>query len=94
MQINISDIVKSTAGNDKGSVLMVLDIQGEFLVLADGKKRRIEKPKRKKRKHTEFISVVNSPIKQKLLQGEEVLNSEIRKTLSQFVGLTANVDQA
>lgn len=94
MKVNKSDIVKSIAGRDKDRVFIVLDIQGEFLVLADGKLRRIEKPKTKKIKHTEFITVVNSPLKQKIINGEQVLNSEIRKTLSRYAVQAACEDQA
>ncbi len=94
MKINKSDIVKSIAGRDKGRVFIVLDVQEEILVLADGKLRRTEKPKHKKSKHTELITVVNSPLKQKIMNGEQVLNSEIRKTLSRFVAKAASEDQA
>lgn len=51
MDIVRSNIVKSTAGRDEGDFFFVLDTQGEFLLLADGKSRRVEKPKKKKRKH-------------------------------------------
>ena len=54
MDIVRSNIVKSTAGRDEGDFFFVLDTQGEFLLLADGKSRRVEKPKKKKRKHVSF----------------------------------------
>ena len=94
MEIEKSHIVRSIAGRDKGRVFVVLDEEGEYLLLSDGKLRRVEKPKRKKRKHTRFISVSISPLQEKILQGEKVLNSEIRKTLSRFADQTASEDQA
>ena len=47
MDIVRSDIVKSTAGRDKGKYFFVLAEEGEFLLLADGKTRKLESPKRK-----------------------------------------------
>ena len=51
MDIARSDIVKSAAGRDKGKLFFVLEAEEDFLLLADGKTRKLESPKRKKRKH-------------------------------------------
>ena len=40
-----SDIVLSQQGRDKGRLLMVLDTDAEYLLLADGRRRRVERPK-------------------------------------------------
>ena len=46
MEIARSDIVKSTAGRDKGKFFFVLAVEEDFLLLADGKTRRLGRPKR------------------------------------------------
>ena len=56
MDVARSDIVKSIAGRDKGKFFFVMDVEGEYLLLADGKIRRLESPKRKKRKHAAFAA--------------------------------------
>ena len=49
-------LVKSTAGHDKGCVAAVFAVENdEFVVLADGKTRSVNKPKRKRVKHIEPI---------------------------------------
>ena len=48
MDIAKSDLVLATAGREKGRLFFVVDIQNEYLLLADGKSRRLEAPKRKK----------------------------------------------
>ena len=48
MEIAKSDIVRSDAGRDQGKIFIVLAVEGEYLLLADGKGRRVEAPKRKK----------------------------------------------
>lgn len=92
MDIARSDIVKSIAGRDKGKYFFVLDTDGEFLVLADGKIRRIENPKRKKRKHTVFVERSDCRIAEKLRSEEKVTNSELRRTLAAY-GEDGNPDQ-
>lgn len=49
--MKIGSVVRSTAGRDQGRELVVLEMQGEYLLLADGKVRKLACPKRKKRKH-------------------------------------------
>ena len=56
MDIAKSNIVRSNAGRDKGKLFVVLAVEGEYLLLADGKSRKVESPKRKKRRHVLFVS--------------------------------------
>ena len=92
MEIARSDIVRSTAGRDQGKLFFVLETDGEFLMLADGKTRRIECPKRKKRKHTEFVDRVDCRVSEKIRSEEKVTNSELRRTLAAYGG-DGNPDQ-
>jgi len=50
------DVVRSTHGHDKGGIFAVLAIEDEYLLLANGRQRRVENPKRKKCKHTVKIA--------------------------------------
>ena len=53
MDIAKSDLVLATAGREKGRLFFVVDVQNEYLLLADGKSRRLEAPKRKKCRHVQ-----------------------------------------
>ena len=44
-------LVRSKAGRDSGRTLAVLAVDGQMLLLADGKLRTLARPKRKKRRH-------------------------------------------
>ena len=92
MDIARSDIVKSTAGRDKGKLFFVLEVGEEFLLLADGKTRRLESPKRKKRKHAAFRAHGDCRVAEKIRSGEKFTNSELRRTLAQLGG-DGNPDQ-
>ena len=53
MDIAKSDLVLATAGREKGRLFFVVDVQNEYLLLADGRSRRLEAPKRKKCRHVQ-----------------------------------------
>ena len=86
MDIVRSNIVKSTAGRDEGDFFFVLDTQGEFLLLADGKSRRVEKPKKKKRNHVSFAGESHSVVADKIRSSEKITNSELRKAIAAIRG--------
>ena len=92
MDIARSDIVRSIAGRDKGKIFFVLDAKDEFLMLADGKTRKLENPKRKKRKHTVFVKSGECRVAEKIRSEEKVTNSELRRTLAAY-GEDGNPDQ-
>ena len=84
MEVDKSSLVVSKAGRDQGQLFYVIDEDEQYVYLADGKSRRLEKPKRKKRKHIEQIPRTESRIAEKIRNGEKVLNSELRKELASF----------
>ena len=84
MEADVGHIVVSLAGRDKERPFYVLKTEENFVYLVDGSLRRIESAKRKKRKHVKFVSDFGSEVTKKLRTGEKVLNSEIRKALSDF----------
>ena len=81
-EFNISDVVKTTAGRDQGSLFYVIGTDGEFLMLANGKDRTLEKPKRKKRKHIQKVLRSETRVADKLRHGDKVLNGELRRDLA------------
>ena len=65
--INTGDIVISIKGHDRGEYYLVLDCDKDFVYLADGRLKLIEKPKKKNKKHVsrlgksdEFIDIRKS----------------------------------
>ncbi len=78
----IADVVISTAGRDAGKLFYVLETDGVWLLLVNGKDRTIEKPKRKKSKHTNKVLRSETRVAEKLRNGDKVLNSELRRDLA------------
>ena len=83
-EISISDIIVSTAGRDQGKLFYVIGTDGVYVLIANGKDRKLEKPKRKKLKHVRFVTRTETRIAAKLRAGEKVLNSELRRELAAF----------
>jgi len=85
MEMQKGDIVQSLNGRDKGNPLFAAEFDGDYVILVDGKSRRLEHPKRKKRKHCMFLAHDSSRTAEKLKAGERVTNSEIRRALAAFI---------
>lgn len=84
MGIKKSDIVESTAGRDEKELFFVLEVEEGFVYLADGKKRKVESPKRKKIRHVRFEAQGEARVAEKLKNGEKVTNSELRRALAEY----------
>ena len=78
----ISDVVVSTAGRDQGKLFYVVGTDPVYLMLANGKDRTLDKPKRKKRKHVEKVLRSETRVADKLRLGDKVLNGELRRDLA------------
>ena len=84
MDISKSDIIESLAGRDKGKYFYVIDVEDNYVLIADGKGRKLENPKRKKLKHVRRVTRTETRVAAKILNGEKVLNSELRRDLATF----------
>ena len=84
MSIEIADVVVSLGGRDDGKRFVIIGTDGQYSFLCDGKGRRIEKPKRKKNKHLKPEDKIGRRVAEKLVSGEKVANSEIRRALAEY----------
>jgi len=82
--MNIADIVISVNGRDAGKRFIVIGTDDEYSLIANGKNRRYEKPKRKKNKHLKFEDKAESFIAEKLTEGGKLTNNEIRRFLAEY----------
>ena len=89
MEVSKADMIVSLAGRDKGQLFFVIDTDDQFVYLADGKGRRLESPKRKKRRHVRKLPLYASRVAEKIRNGDKVLNSELRRELA-VIGQTFN----
>ena len=90
--IEKSDIVKSLNGRDIGKYFFVLNVEDGYAMLADGKGRRVELPKKKKLKHIQLAAKTQMRTAEKIRNNEKITNSDLRKALAEFAA-GANEDR-
>ena len=81
----IADVVRSMAGRDAGNLYYVISADETYLLLANGKDRTLDKPKRKKRKHASKVLRSETRVAEKIRNGDKVLDSELRRDLA-YIG--------
>lgn len=84
MEYQNGQMVYSKSGHDKGDVLVVVGVEGQYLQLADGKRRKLEKPKRKKIIHVQPTNYVDTNLRDKLEEQAYVLNADIAKAIRSY----------
>ena len=80
MTITKGSIVRAKAGRDKDNFFVVLRVEAGFAFIADGKRRKVEKPKQKK--------LIHLAPTQKTLTETMDTNRKIRKALTDFTEST------
>lgn len=87
-KVGLGHIVHSRAGRDADRYFIIVGILNrEYVLIADGDLRKVEKPKKKKIKHLVVHNIIASDIKNKIEIGVMPSNSDIRNYLK-LKGLT------
>lgn len=76
MDYSVGQIVKAKAGRDKDCFFVIIELDNGFAMIADGKTRKVERPKRKKLIHLAPTNTV--------VQGFAT-NREVKHSLAAFL---------
>ena len=77
MELKVGQVVKSTAGHDKGELLVIAGFENEKALVCDGKHRKLEKPKCKNPKYLQETEMFLEP-------DSMATNKMLRKTLNKI----------
>ena len=77
MEVQRGQVVRSLAGHDKGGFLAVVQVAPPFAFVCDGKRRPLERPKRKKLFH---LAPTGTVLPQEAMKN----NGQIRRALAPF----------
>ena len=81
--VTLGATVVSTAGRDEGRTFLVVEsLDDEYVLIADGETHKMEKPKKKKRRHLKVACEAVPEITARLQSPEKMQNHEVRKWLS------------
>lgn len=76
----------SKAGHDKQAVYMITGEEAEYVYVCDGKRRPIENPKRKNKKHIQLVKKgFDTSVGERIKGGLPVQNEEIKKVIKDFM---------
>lgn len=79
-------VVRSLAGHDKDNLFVIINVENEYVYLVDGKCRPLDKPKKKKVKHIQYVA--NSDEFDRLKQNtERLLDAHVRKLIRRTISL-------
>ena len=80
--LSVGQVVRSTSGKERERLFFVTKIiNHEYVLIADGKKRKLGKPKLKKVKHLERYNVINNEVKNKILSEQNNTDAFLRAQL-------------
>ncbi len=81
----IGQFATSKAGRDKGCLYVIVAEEEDFVWLCDGKQKKPETPKKKRRKHIQPINAwVEESLLERLKDGKKVYAEEIRYALKKY----------
>lgn len=84
LPIGIGSIVISKAGRDQGRLFLVVgEVDEDFVMVANGALRKMDRQKKKRRKHLKPTGTVVEAVKERLASGRPIEDHELRTWLSE-----------
>ncbi|MCM1136708.1 MAG: KOW domain-containing RNA-binding protein [Clostridium sp.] len=69
----------SKAGHDKGQMYIIMKEEEDFVYLVDGKSKKTENPKKKRKKHIQIVKTgTDKALLEKIKNGQKIYDEEIK----------------
>ena len=82
--IEVGSVVVSKAGRDEGRRFIVIqEVDDDFVMVANGRLRKMDRLKKKRRKHLKPTGTVVEELRARLSEGKPVEDHELRFWLSE-----------
>ncbi|MCD7982560.1 MAG: KOW domain-containing RNA-binding protein [Clostridiales bacterium] len=78
-------LAKSRSGHDRGEVFVIVKEEDNYVFLADGVGRTVEKPKKKNRRHIQVIHKIPPDAAELLSPDTELKNTDIKRALKLYM---------
>lgn len=87
----LGQVVRVTKGRDEGKYAVIIKIiDNRFVLLADGDKRKYDRPKKKNIHHIKLMDYISLEIKNSLQETGRVTNGKLRFTIDKFENEVVN----
>ena len=82
LPVETGSVVRSKAGRDQGRLFLVVgEVDDDFVLIANGELRRMDRLKKKRRKHLKPTGKVVQALADRISSGEKVEDHELRAWL-------------
>ncbi|WP_099156775.1 MULTISPECIES: KOW domain-containing RNA-binding protein [Virgibacillus] len=82
----IGQVVRIMQGREAGQYAVVIKmIDDRYVLLADGEKRKYDRPKKKNLHHIEIMDYISPEVQNSLLETGRVTNGKLRFAIAKFV---------
>ena len=84
LPIEVGSVVISKAGRDQGRLFLVVEeVDADFVMVANGALRKLDRLKKKRRKHLKPTGRIVPELRDRLANGPAVQDHELRARLSE-----------
>ena len=84
LPVELGSIVISKAGRDQGRrFLVVAEVDDDFVMVANGALRKMDRQKKKRRRHLKPTGTVVQAVRERLAEGRPIEDHELRTWLSE-----------
>lgn len=81
----LGQLVQVTQGREQGKLAIIIKIiDNRFVLLADGDKRKYDRPKKKNVHHISLTSIISEEVRKSLLETDRVSNGKLRFAISKY----------
>ncbi len=78
--------VTSKAGHDKAGIYVIIEAEGDFVYLCDGRLKTLQKPKKKRLKHIQMTgTTVEQDLLNRLIEKNAVRDEEIKYAIKKYL---------
>ncbi|MFD2657863.1 MULTISPECIES: KOW domain-containing RNA-binding protein [Gracilibacillus] len=82
----LGQVVQILQGREAGQFAIVIGkVDSRFVLLADGDKRKYDRPKKKNVHHVAYTSFISPEVQRSLLETGRVTNGKLRYAINKFV---------
>lgn len=84
-KLSIGQVVKALSGREQGRLFFVVEVvDHEYVLISDGKTRKLGKPKLKKVKHLKIYDFISEEAKQKIISKQNNTDAFLRAQLTKL----------